>query len=107
MLKATGTFKIQSNASIYISGTHYLFFKPYLSTPGLLLVEVVVFKNRNLTEEIWRFNLPVLSSQEVSGGVGNTEYDKLIDIIENIAINNIQENNSDIVFEKIAIDNEQ
>lgn len=106
MLKATGTFKTQTNSSIYISGTHYLFFKPYLSTPGSLLVEVVVFKNTELTEEVWRFYLPVLSSQQVTGGNGATEYDKLIDVIENIAINHIQADNPEVVLEKISFDNQ-
>jgi hypothetical protein len=105
MIKSTGLLKTRQDSSILIDGTNYMFFKPYLSTPGSMLVEVVVYKTQELINEVYRFYLPQMSNTEVAGGIGANEYDKLIDSIENYAIAHLATYNPQVVFEKITFDN--
>lgn len=106
MLKALGFFKTNEDSTVYYGDQHFLFFKPYLSAPGITNTEVVIYKDPTLTVEVGRFYLPTYTSVDISGGLGITEYDKLIDKLEDLTIDILTELNEDLFIEKYIKDEE-
>jgi hypothetical protein len=103
MIKSTGTFKLNESDYTQYTGEIYFYFIPILSQIGYIHVDVVMYTDLTLTTEISRYKQSPYVKEIVSGGVGDTEYDKIIDKLEDLTIDHLSSFNTDVVFEKVSI----
>jgi hypothetical protein len=101
MIKVQGNFKPSADSRTVFAGDLFLFVKTYLNTAGGTENEAIIYADQSITEQVGAVRLPNYSAEELVGGAGANEYEKIIDKVQDLAIANFKTFNQGVTFSKV------
>ena len=102
MIKATPSLTLPESVSSFNVDT-FLFLKSYLNAAGKTENEFIIYKDQYLKEQIGAFRLPNYTAEELAGGTGANEYEKIIDKLHDLTITQLQAVNPSTTFTKVDV----
>lgn len=101
MIKVEGNFKPSADSRTVFSGDLFLFVKTYLNTAGGTENEAIIYADQTIKEQLGAVRLPDFKAEELVGGTGANEYEKILDKVQDLAIANFQTFNQGVSFSKV------